>query len=159
VLAPGIAGHSFTAAAGHAGARVTGEGIPHGVEWRTDELVRVGQLTVRIVSDTEGFVALSYFSRRARNRVTPPGAELPYRVDAEIWCISRGDPPADGLPAGGADTARFRGFRAGYYVTDHFGEPVHAIARGQNRVLLYGRRLERLIWPYFVKYLLLRTVR
>jgi hypothetical protein len=123
--------------------------------WVTDELVEIGPLTVRIVSDTPEFPALRYFSRSVRTAVARPGSALTLRLDAEIWCVSQAEPPLSTGPASPGDqTARARGFLSGYYVTDHFGPPVRIVTNGE-RVLLFGQRLQNLVWPYFVKQLLL----
>ncbi|MFG2961599.1 hypothetical protein ACGF5O_48805 [Streptomyces sp. NPDC048291] len=113
------------------------------MRFRTDQVVRIGPLALRIASDVPVFPALHYFSRAARM----PDATVP---DIELWCLSDTDP---GLPAD--TTARARNLAAGYYVTDHFGPPVRISSSG-NRIVLVGDRLERLVWPYVVKYLLLR---
>ncbi|KPI03003.1 hypothetical protein OK074_5153 [Actinobacteria bacterium OK074] len=117
--------------------------LPGPVSLRTNQVVRIGPLTLRIASDVPGFPALHYFSRAARM----PVATVP---DAELWCLSDADP---GLPAD--TTARARNFASGYYVTDHFGPPVRMSSSG-NKIVLVGDHLERLVWPYVVKYLLLR---
>ncbi|MGW3498154.1 hypothetical protein [Streptomyces sp. NPDC001020] len=109
----------------------------------TDQVVRIGPLTLRIASDRPDFPALHYFSRAARM----PDGTAP---DVELWCLSDAVP---GLPAD--TTARARNFASCYYVTDHFGPPVHMSSSG-NRIVLVGDHLERLVWPYVVKYLLLR---
>lgn len=83
--------------------------LPGPVCLRTDQVVRIGPLTLRIASDVPDFPALRYFSRAARM----PVGTVP---DAELWCLSQADP---GLPAD--TTARALNFASGYYVTDHFG--------------------------------------
>jgi hypothetical protein len=113
------------------------------VPLRTDQAVRIGPLILRIASDVPDFPALRYFSRVAR---MPAGA-VP---DAELWCLSYADP---GLSVDA--TARAANFAAGYYVTDHFGPPVRMSSTG-NRIVLAGDQLDRVVWPYVVKYLLLR---
>ncbi|MFJ8159108.1 hypothetical protein [Streptomyces sp. NPDC094468] len=109
----------------------------------TDQVVRIGPLTLRIASDVADFPALHYFSRVARM----PDATVPA---VELWCLSHTDA---GLSAD--TTARARNFASGCYVTDHFGEPVRMSSSG-NRIVLVGEHLERLVCPYVVKYLLLR---
>lgn len=44
-------------------------------------------------------------------------------------------------------------FRTGVYITNHFGPPGYLVTRG-NRIYVFGRELERTIWPYFTKLLL-----
>ncbi|WP_053751824.1 hypothetical protein [Streptomyces sp. MMG1533] len=53
-----------------------------------------------------------------------------------------------------ADTT-YRGqrFRTGYYLTHHFGKPAWIISRGRH-LAIFGRKLEKIVWPYVVKYLL-----
>ncbi|WP_329020559.1 hypothetical protein [Streptomyces sp. NBC_01601] len=110
---------------------------------RTDQVIRIGPLTLRIASDVPDFPALHYFSRAARM----PDGTVP---DVELWCLS------DTVPGLSADsTARARNFASGYYVTDHFGPPVRISSSG-NQIVLVGDHLQRLVWPYVVKYLLLR---
>ncbi|MFD4789823.1 hypothetical protein ACFWN1_22745 [Streptomyces sp. NPDC058459] len=113
------------------------------VSLRTDQVVRIGPLTLRIASDVPDFPALHYFSRAA----WMPDTTVP---DIELRCLSHVNP---GLPAD--TTARARNLASGYYVTDHFGPPVRISSSG-NRIVLVGDHLERLVWPYVVKYLLLR---
>jgi hypothetical protein len=113
------------------------------VRLHTDQVVRVGPIMLRIASDVPDFPALRYFSRAARM----PAGTVP---DVELWCLSYADPDLS------ADTtARARNFASGYYVTDHFGPPVR-MSSTQDRIMLAGDQLERLVWPYVVKYLLLR---
>lgn len=52
------------------------------------------------------------------------------------------------------NTYRGKCFSNGYYVTDHFGDPVNVITSG-NEIYLYGKYLEKIIWSYFIKYFLL----
>ncbi|HEX6872298.1 MAG TPA: hypothetical protein VF163_14465 [Micromonosporaceae bacterium] len=116
----------------------------------TDETVALGPVTVRIVSDCAPFPALRYFSRAA---FRPCGVKP---ADFEIWCVSPARiPESFDLAAMSDVTARAASFRAGYYVTDHFGDPVIVVSR-DRLICVVGERLEHVLWPYFVKYLLLR---
>lgn len=137
--------------------KATGDDMPtSSAVWVTDELVRIGPLTVRIVSDVPAFPALRYFSRLVRTPLSPPGETTTKHSDFELWCVSRVDLQFDNETGCPVDqTSRAKGFRSGYYVTDHFGPPVVSITRGR-RVYLFGRELQGLIWPYYVKYLLQR---
>lgn len=117
--------------------------------WRTDMLVDLGPLVLRIVSDVPDFAVLSYFSSTAR----PTGsAEDGREPDAEVWCVSTRDAP-DHWPVD--QTARARGFLKGYYVTDHAGPPVQMVST-DRRIVLFGPRLERIVWSYVVKWVLSR---
>jgi hypothetical protein len=44
-------------------------------------------------------------------------------------------------------------FIRGYYITDNFGPPLTIVTRG-NTSYIFGTSLYRVIWPFFVKYLL-----
>lgn len=123
---------------------------PQGLaRWRTDMLVDLGPLVVRIVSDVPDFSVMSYFSSTAR----PTGRAAQGREpDAEVWCVSTRHAPSD-WPVD--QTARARGFLKGYYVTDHAGPPVQMVTSGR-RIVLFGLRLERIVWSYVVKWVLSR---
>lgn len=110
--------------------------------WRTDVVVRVGPLRVRIISDVPNFPALAYFSRAVRSPAGP--------ADVRLWCVTTTD-----RDIAVDRTARAKGFESGYYVTDHFGLPVRMSSRGKD-FLLVGEHLENVVWPFFVKFLLLR---
>lgn len=116
-----------------------------------DATIDLGGCRVRIVSNVSDFPALRQFSRRARQTASTRAP------DFELWCISlatAGLTHGDVLPYTDL-TARARGFRAGYYVTDHFGPPVQLVTQGRS-LYVFGEQLERIVWPYFVKFLLLR---
>jgi hypothetical protein len=115
----------------------------------TDELLQLGPIRLRLAADVPDFAALAYFGRHAR--AAPGGAP-----DHELICLSASSPAGRRIRAEASDdTARARGFAAGYYVTDHFGPPVHLVTRGR-RCYVVGERLEHVVWPYFVKHLLQR---
>lgn len=117
-----------------------------------DERIRLAGCTVRLVSSLADFPPLRYFSRRAR---IAPRDRSP--VDYELWCVPLRDAPYDEATlASHIDaTARARAFATGYYVTEFFGSPMYMLSRG-NRYVLFGERFERVVWPYFVKYFLIR---
>lgn len=117
--------------------------------WRTDMLVDLGPLVLRIVSDVPDFSVMSYFSSTAR----PTASATPGREpDAEVWCVTTRDAPGH-WPID--QTARARGFLKGYYVTDHAGPPMQMVSSGR-RIVLFGPRPERIVWSYVVKWLLSR---
>jgi hypothetical protein len=121
------------------------------VEPKTDVVVSLGPVTVRIVSDVADFPALSYFSRSAVR-----GTDSASPADVELYCLTAdASAAARSLAAMPDRTARAKGFGRGYYVTDHFGAPA-GLATRDNRFYLIGDRLENLVWPYVVKYVLLR---
>jgi hypothetical protein len=111
---------------------------------RTDERIRLAHTSIRLVSNLAEFRGAAFFS--ACSRLAGDAA-----VDHELWCI---DDPAlrDELPAP-SSTGGYRRdcFAIGYYATDHFGAPV-VLYRFGNRHYLIGEELERVVWPFFVKY-------
>ena len=110
--------------------------------WLTATTVQIGPLRVRIASDVPDFPALRYFSRAAHR---PDG-----NADLRLWCVSgvSVDLPSD-------VTTRAKGFESGYYATDHFGPPVRMSTNGID-IVLSGPDLQNVVWPYLVKFLLLR---
>lgn len=116
----------------------------------TDAVVELGPLRIRIVSDTPSFPAMCYFGSDALV------AGERSAVDFELICLSDSS-LVDRFSSftGPDETARSRSFRTGYYVTDHFGPAIDVMTRG-NRIIVVGPRLENIVWPYFVKYFLLR---
>lgn len=113
---------------------------------RSERQVDLNLLSVRITSNLEEFDGYAYFSRDA-----PAGRE----PDHEIVCV---DLERDHFDPADLDrlrdrTLRATRFRSGYYLNHIFGEPAYLFTDGRRSVVL-GRRLERTIWPYFVKRLL-----
>lgn len=121
--------------------------------------------TIRMASET--VMGLGPMTLRVRStRHTVPGSELFSRAGRdtnptaayEIDLVDLDDVPtldvSDVLPLVD-DTFRSERLRAGYYLTHYFGEPAYLIS-ADNRYLVLGRRLERILWPYLVKYLLTR---
>ncbi|GAB3845669.1 hypothetical protein GCM10029963_24290 [Micromonospora andamanensis] len=113
---------------------------------RTTRTVDLNRLTVRISTNLEDFSAYAYFSRYAAPDIVP---------DYEITCIDLDRDPADPveLAARSDRTLRAKRFRAGYYLSHVFGEPAYLMTEG-NHAYVFGRRLERTVWPYFVKQIL-----
>ncbi|MFE7186488.1 FomB family phosphonate monophosphate kinase [Streptomyces erythrochromogenes] len=113
---------------------------------RSSRHVDLNLLTIRILTNLEEFDGYAYFSRDA-----PAGRE----PDHEIVCIDldrdRYDPEVLGALSDG--TLRAKRFRSGYYLNHIFGEPAYLVTEGR-RSYVFGRRLERTIWPYFVKRIL-----
>ncbi len=110
---------------------------------RSSRHVDLNLLTIRILSNREEFDGYAYFSRDA-----PAGAA----ADHEIVCVDLDRDPYDPevLRALSDRTLRAKRFLSGYYLNHIFGEPAYLITEGR-RSYVFGRRLERTIWPYFVK--------
>jgi hypothetical protein len=118
----------------------------HSLPLRSSRIVDLNRLTIRISTNLEDFGAYAYFSRTAAPGTTP---------DYEITCIDLDRDPADPaeLAALADRTLRAKRFRVGYYLSHIFGDPAHLITEG-NHAYVFGRRLERTVWPYFVKHVL-----
>ncbi len=119
-----------------------------------DEIVRLGPTQFRLVSNMSEFPALRYFSKTAR---TPYQDE---ETTFELWCVSLEKSSLDQEYILSHIDRTYRGnsFLDGYYATDHFGSPVYLVTCGQ-RFFVFGEQLERVVWPYFVKYfLMLHTI-
>ncbi|MFI9121541.1 FomB family phosphonate monophosphate kinase [Streptomyces bikiniensis] len=113
---------------------------------RSTRLVDLNLLSVRISSNLEAFDAYAYFSREA-----PAGTE----PDHEIVCVDLDRDPYDPEVLRGLcdRTLRAKRFRSGYYLNHIFGDPAYLVTEGR-RSYVFGRRLERTVWPYFVKRIL-----
>lgn len=113
---------------------------------RSSKVFDLHLLTVRISTNLEEFDAYAYFSREAPER---PDA------DYEIVCVDLDRDPFDvEVLARRADRSlRAKRFRTGYYLSHIFGDPAYLITEGR-RSYVFGRRLERTVWPYFVKRIL-----
>jgi hypothetical protein len=115
---------------------------------RHERVVRLAELRVCLASNAPLDECLKFFSAAA----IEDGPACDYRI---VAVDSRAAP---GWTAG--ELARFADrtytggrFSRGYYITDNFGAPVTIVTRG-NTFHLFGTSLERVIWPFFVKYLL-----
>lgn len=115
-----------------------------------DETIRLGTVDFRLVSNVPGFPALQYFSKAAR--LPNQGKETAF----ELWCVSLKESSLDQqyIRAHIDRTYRGKSFTDGYYATDHFGLPVYLVTCGRC-FFVFGENLERVVWPYFVKYFLM----
>lgn len=111
---------------------------------RTDERIRLAHTSMRLVSSLADFRGAAFFS--ARSRLARDAA-----VDHELWCID--DPALRDELSATSSTGGYRRdcFASGYYATDHFGAPI-VLHRFGNRHYVVGEELERVVWPFFVKY-------
>lgn len=116
----------------------------------TDETIHLGPFSFRLISNVPEFPALNYFRSESRN---PPHSTPQF----ELWCVSlkASEIDRDYLSEQVDRTYRGNSFLHGYYVTDHFGEPVYLVTRGR-RYFAFGEKLELVVWPYFVKHFLMR---
>lgn len=111
-----------------------------------DIVVHLGNASARLVSNLPSFAGANFFSRSALLENTEP-------ADYELWCIDDPDGQVRArIQHHDLDCSyRAASFNIGYYATDHFGTPV-ALHRFENRYYVIGERLERVVWPYFVKF-------
>ncbi|MFI1015813.1 FomB family phosphonate monophosphate kinase [Streptomyces sp. NPDC020965] len=114
---------------------------------RSSRLVNLNLLRVRVSSNRENFSAYSYFSSFCANQSLP--------ADYEVICIDldRDDVPESVYAEKVDRTFRSKRFKAGYYLVHYFGEPAHLVTVGQT-FYVFGRALEKTVWPYFVKHIL-----
>ncbi len=113
---------------------------------RTSRVIDLNLIKIRLATNLDDFPAYAYFSR-----FLPDGEA----VDYEIYCIdvSRDDVDIALITALTDNTFRAKRFRQGSYLLHYFGDPAYLITRGR-RMYVFGRSLERTVWPYFVKHLL-----
>jgi hypothetical protein len=109
-------------------------------------VVDLNLLRVRLSSNLPEFDGFSYFSRFLAD-------DQP--VDYEIVCIDLAHSDVDPAALEPVIDRSFRGkrFRSGFYLVHHFGAPAYLITRGR-RFYVFGRALEKTVWPYFVKHIL-----
>lgn len=140
--APGTPSSGTSSRAG----AVAGPGGLGALPVRSSRLVDLNLLTVRISSNLEAFDAYAYFSRDAPEGTAP---------DHEIVCVDLDRDPYDPRVLGelGDRTLRAKRFRSGYYLNHIFGDPAYLVTE-PGRSFVFGRRLERTVWPYFVKRIL-----
>lgn len=115
-----------------------------------DIAVQLGPVDFRLVSNVPNFPGQRYFSAKAQSAYTGEA------TDFELWCVSLVAARLDHefVLSYADQTCRGKNFAVGYYVTDHFGAPVYLVTRGRRYYAL-GEKLERVVWPYFVKYFLM----
>jgi hypothetical protein len=118
----------------------------HSAPIRDDRVVDLNLVKVRICSNVEDFPAFAYFPRYS-------APDVP--ADYEVHCIDLDRDPVrlDDIIGRTDATLRAKRFRAGYYLVHYFGEPAHLITVGRT-FHVFGRALQRTVWPYFVKYIL-----
>ncbi|MGB9706706.1 MAG: hypothetical protein ACPLXP_01335 [Microgenomates group bacterium] len=120
------------------------------IKIKTDKVIFLGNCFLRLRSNLEDFVGLRYFSAPAIRAYTGQ------KVDFDLSCVSMKESglSRDVLINFIDKTCRGQQFVDGYYVTDHFGEPIYLVSEGA-KFFVFGENLEKVVWPYFVKYFLL----
>ncbi len=115
-----------------------------------DMAIRIGPCSFRLLSNVNNFIALKYFSLHSQKKYAND------EVDYELYCISlkKCGLSKEKLISFIDKSYRSNQFVKGYYVTDHFGDSVYLVSQGSS-YFVFGEKLERVVWPYFVKYFLL----
>lgn len=113
---------------------------------RRTEVADLNRLRLRLSCNDPTSPVFGYFSRYAA-----PAASAGH----ELVCVDLDVDPMDerALAELADDSTRARRFATGYYRGPYFGPPAHLVTRGST-TYLFGRRLDRIVWPYAVKQLL-----
>jgi hypothetical protein len=113
---------------------------------RSSAIVDLNVVRMRLSSNRPSFAGLDYFSRFAEPSETP---------DYEVTCVDVDEDriDLDAVRALSDETFRGKRFRDGFYLVHYFGDPAHLVSRGR-RYHVFGRKLEKTVWPYFVKQIL-----
>ncbi len=127
-----------------------GQYIRNRIRVEVDVTIRLGPIEFRLVSNVPEFPTLQFFSKTAQKLHNDED------IAFELWCVSLEKISInwDYILKQIDHTCRGKGFSKGYYATDHFGSPIYLVTRGR-RFYVFGEQLERVVWPYFVKYFLL----
>lgn len=110
---------------------------------RSSRVIDLNVLRARLRFNTPDSPAYSYFARFA-------GDEEP--LDFDFTCTDLDRDPVDErlLRRLSDNTIRGQRFRSGYFRGAYFGAPAYLVTRGR-RWHVFGRTLEKIVWPYLVK--------
>lgn len=116
------------------------------VPTRSSRVIDFNILKVRLLSNLSEFSAYSYFTRFATDES---------EADYELRCVDldRDELDESALAAATDTTTRAKRFRTGYYRGPYFGPPAYLATRGRTWSV-FGRSLDRIVWPYLVKQVL-----
>lgn len=116
----------------------------------TTRIVDLNVLRIGLRTNVPDFAGYTYFTRFADAHDTDAD-----EVDFWLDCVDLDRSPLDEQALRNIADQTFRGkrFRSGFYLTSYFGAPAYLVSRG-NRFAVFGRGLERTVWPYFVKHIL-----
>jgi hypothetical protein len=113
---------------------------------RRTAVVDLNRLTLRLSTNAEQSPVYGYFSRFA-----PPDTAADYELVCVDLDIDEVDPAL--LTQARDRSTRAQRFATGYYRGPYFGAPAHLLTRDRT-TYVFGRRLDRIVWPYAVKHLL-----
>jgi hypothetical protein len=113
---------------------------------RSSRLIDLNLLKIRLSTNLEHFPAYSYFTRFGTDDEA---------ADYEVRCIDLGRDEIDPMMFANRTDKTFRAkrFRTGFYLVHYFGDPAYLVTSGRL-FYVFGRHLERTVWPYFVKHIL-----
>ncbi|MEV7716498.1 MULTISPECIES: FomB family phosphonate monophosphate kinase [unclassified Streptomyces] len=113
---------------------------------RSSRVIDLNVFKVRVSSNVADFAGYAFYTRFAS-----PEEACSYEL---VFVDLNRDPIDPALIEPLVDQGyRADRFRAGSYITHHFGPPAYLVTRG-DRIYVFGRELERTLWPYFTKRLL-----
>lgn len=112
--------------------------------------IRIGTINVCFISNKDLEEIKKYFSKSVINIDT--------NIDFEVFCFYC-DFESEVFRKNIKNSTqnkrvRQKDFLKGYYITNHFGNPVNILYLKQ-KIILYGKSFEKIIWSYVVKYILL----
>ena len=116
-------------------------------DWK---VVDLGIATVRIHTNVPSFSGFRFFAEIS------DAADSMGPFDYELYCIDREYPHyLDETLVRAHGDHSFRGdrFRSGFYLTHHIRPSATLISRGSRHYII-GRRLDRIIWSWYTKYIL-----
>jgi len=116
----------------------------------TTRIVDLNALRIGLRTNVPDFAGYSYFTRFA-DAADPEAAPVDFWLD----CVDLDHTPVDERTVRrlADDTFRGKRFSSGFYLTSYFGDPAYLVSRG-SRFAVFGRKLEKTVWPYFVKHIL-----
>ncbi len=124
--------------------------ISESVKYCDARLVDLGVTNVLIKTNVPDFTGFRYFANTTPVEMT--WSKSPY----VLHCIDLDSPGSlDERIIEGKSDHSFRGrrFLTGAYLTQHFGPPAALVIR-DRRIYILGRQLDRIVWAWFIKYLL-----
>jgi hypothetical protein len=115
---------------------------------RVSRIVDLNLFRLRLSSNVADFKGFDFFTDFAEGAEEAP-------ADYELTCVDLDEDPVETDLVARLRDRTFRGdrFANGFYLTHHWGPPAYLVTRG-NHIRVFGRQLERTVWPYFVKHLL-----
>jgi len=124
--------------------------VESNVEFCSEIIIDLGCMNILVRTNKRNFRGYNHFAKLVSFK------NCNANTDFEIYCIdleSEQHINYNYVKQFADKTYRSRMFTSGYYVTDKFGPEICLVTKG-HRYYIFGTRLERVLWPYLVKYLL-----